>query len=219
MLHVGCWTFKTARLSPALALLATVALLTTGCKKREAFELIQPQATPAASAELQKYWSIPEFTLIERSGQPLRSSDLAGKVWVADFFYSSCPGPCPALTSRFSEVQTALGDASGVKLVSITVDPVKDTTDVLKIYADKFKAGPNWYFCTGEKEAVIKLAHDGFKLPIAEGEATPDAGPITHSTRLILIDQTGMVRGFYEGTTEEGVRDIVRDIHRLLEEK
>lgn len=201
------------------ALLGAAGLLVAGCEKRDAIEIIQPQSAPGASAELQKYWPIPEFTLTERSGQPLRSSDLAGKVWVADFFYSSCPGPCPALTSRFSEVQKALGGAPDVKLVSITVDPVKDTTDVLQIYADRFKAGPNWYFCTGDKEAIVKLAHDGFKLPIAEGVATPEAGPITHSTRLILVDKTGTARGFYEGTTEEGVRDIVRDIHRLLEEK
>jgi protein SCO1/2 len=200
------------------ALFGAACLLITGCKKSEPFELIQPMATPAASAELPKYWSIPEFSLTERSGQPLRSSDLAGKVWVADFFYTSCPGPCPALTSRFSDVQNALGNASGVRLVSISVDPGKDTPDVLKVYADRFKAGPNWFFCTGEKEAIIKLAHDGFKLPVAEG-GSPEAGPITHTTRLVLVDKTGTARGFYEGTTEEGVRDIVRDIHRLLEEK
>ena len=199
------------------ALLAVAGLLVAGCEKREAFEMIQPQGTPAASAELQKYWPIPEFTLTERSGQPLHSSDLTGKVWVADFFYTSCPGPCPALTSRFSEVQKALGDASEVRLVSISVDPAKDTPDVLKVYADRFKAGPNWYFCTGDKDAIAKLAHDGFKLPIAEG--TPESGPITHTTRLILVDKTGTARGFYEGTTEEGVRDIVRDIRRLLDEK
>jgi len=112
---------------------------------------------------------------------------------------------------------TSLGDSSDVKLVSISVDPVKDTPDVLKVYADRFKAGPNWYFCTGDKDAIVKLAHDGFKLPIAEG--TPESGPITHTTRLTLVDKTGTARGFYEGTSEEGVRDIVRDIHRLLEEK
>jgi protein SCO1/2 len=201
----------------SIGFLSAACLFVAGCGKPDAIEMIQPQATPGASAELPKYWSIPEFTLTERSGQPLHSTDLTGKVWVADFFYSSCPGPCPALTSRFSEVQKALGGTPDVKLVSISVDPAKDTTDVLKVYADRFKAGPNWFFCTGDKEAIIKLAHDGFKLPIAEG--TPESGPITHTTRLILVDKTGTARGFYEGTTEEGVRDIVRDIHRLLEEK
>jgi len=75
----------------------------------------------------------------------------------------------------------------------------------------------NWFFCTGEKDAIYKLAHDGFKLPIAEG--TPEAGPVIHTTRLILVDKSGTVRGFYEGTTADGVRDLVRDLRRLLEEK
>jgi protein SCO1/2 len=200
-----------------LALLAS-AILFAGCEKRAAVvEILQPSATP--STGLQKYWAIPEFTVTERSGQPLHLADLAGKVWVADFFYTTCPGPCPALTSRFSKVQEALGNTSDVRLVSISVDPEKDTTDVLKAYADRFKAGPNWYFCTGDKAAIFQLAHDGFKLPIAEGNGTPESGPVTHTTRLILVDKTGSVRGFYEGGTDDSVNEIVRDIHRLLEEK
>ncbi|WP_348547498.1 SCO family protein [Chthoniobacter sp.] len=191
-----------------------VALLFAACEKREAIEMLQPPATPAV---LQKYWALPDFNLTERSGQPLRLADLAGKVWVADFFYSSCPGPCPALTSNLSDVQKALGSAPDVRLVSISVDPEKDTTEVLKAYAERFKAGPGWFFCTGERDAIYQLAHDGFKLPIAAG--TPETGPVTHTTRLILVDQTGMVRGFYEGATKEGVSDLVRDIKKLLEEK
>ena len=195
--------------------LAGVIVLLAACEKRDAVEVLQPPATP--SSALQKYWALPDFNLTERSGQPLRLSDLAGKVWVADFFYSTCPGPCPALTSHLSEVQKALGSSPDVRLVSVSVDPEKDTPDVLKIYAERFKAGEGWFFCTGGKDAIYKLAHDGFKLPIAEG--TAEAGPIIHTTRLVLVDRSGTVRGFYEGTTEDGVRDLIRDIRRLLEEK
>ena len=196
----------------ALGLLAGLA----GCRRQQAaFEMLQPPA--ATPAGLQKYWALPDFTLTERSGQPLRLSDLAGKVWVADFFYTTCPGPCPMLTSHLSEVQKALGSAPEVRLVSISVDPAKDTTDVLKVYATRFQAGENWLFCTGEKDAIYNLAHDGFKLPIAA--ATAESAPIIHTTRLILVDQTGTVRGFYEGATDAGLQDLVRDIRRLLEEK
>jgi protein SCO1/2 len=190
------------------------AMLFVGCGKQDAVVILQPQATPA---ELQKYWAVPDFSLIERSGKALGLADLTGKVWVADFFYTSCPGPCPALQSRFTEVQKALGPLPDVRFVSISVDPEKDNTEVLKDYAKRFNAGPDWLFCTGERDTVYNLAHDGFKLPIAGG--TPEAGPVTHTTRLILIDRTGMVRGFYEGTTDEGVQNIVRDIRRLLAEK
>ncbi len=197
------------------AVLLGAALVLAGCKKNEpAAELLQPPATPAVLA---KHWTLPDFTLTERSGQPLRRADLAGKVWVADFFYTTCPGPCPMLSSRLSAVQAALGDAPDVRLVSISVDPVKDTPAVLQQYAEKFKAGERWLFCTGDKDAIYDLARAGFKLPIADAPAK--GGLITHSTRLILVDQTGTVRGFYEGGTEASVQEIVRDIARLRAEK
>lgn len=189
------------------------ALFLAGCGKREAAEIFQPPATPA----LQKYWSLPDFTLTQSDGQPLSLADLKGKVWVADFFYTSCPGPCPLLTSKVGEVQKALGTNPDVRLVSISVDPEKDTPEALQAYAKRFNAGPHWSFCTGDKPAIIALAHDGFKLPIAEG--TPESGPVTHSTRMVLVDRTGAVRGFYEGTSEEGVQALVHDAGQLLEEK
>lgn len=202
-----------SRLFPALLLGA--ALLVGGCKKNDAaFEMLQ---VPSMPASLAKHWPLPDFSLTERSGQPLRLADLAGKVWVADFFYTTCPGPCPMLSSRLSDVQKALGEEPGARLVSISVDPEKDTPEVLKIYAEKFKASERWFFCTGPKDAIYSLARDGFKLPIADAPA--EGGMIAHSTRLILVDQTGHVRGFYEGGTEASVGELVRDIRRLLEEK
>lgn len=198
----------------AFALLGATLFLPACGKQSDAVVILQPQA---ASATLQKYWAVPDFSLTERSGKPLGLADLTGKVWVADFFYTSCPGPCPALQSRFTEVQKALGPLPDVRFVSISVDPEKDTTDVLDVYAKRFHAGPQWFFCTGERDVIFKLAHDGFKLPIAGG--TPEAGPVTHTTRLVLVDRNGTVRGFYEGSTDEGVKNIVGDIHRLLEEK
>jgi len=202
-----------SRLFPALLL--GVALLVGGCKKNDAaFEMLQVPATPAPLA---KHWPLPDFSLTERSGQPLRLADLAGKVWVADFFYTTCPGPCPMLSSRLSDVQKALGEEPGARLVSISVDPEKDTPAVLKVYAEKFQASERWLFCTGPKEVIYSLARDGFKLPIAD--APTEGGMISHSTRLILVDQTGHVRGFYEGGTESSAQELVRDIRRLLEEK
>jgi protein SCO1/2 len=189
-------------------------LLLAACQKRDAaFEVLQRPAP----ATLAKHWMLPDFVLTERSGQTVHLADFAGKVWIADFFYTTCPGPCPMLTSRFSDVQKALGDEPNVRLVSISVDPEKDTTDVLKIYAERFKASARWLFLTGQKDAIYSLARDGFKLPIAE--ATAEGAPITHTTRLILVDKTGVVRGFYEGGNESGVQELIRDIHRLLDEK
>ena len=198
-----------------LLFIAFCAALAGGCKKDEqAFEMMQP---PTAPVTLQKYWSVPDFALTERSGQTVKLADFAGKVWVADFFYTTCPGPCPMMSSRLSDVQKELGAEPNLRLVSISTDPEKDTPDVLKLYAGKFKAADRWLFFTGRKADIYSLARDGFKLPIAE-PASP-GGQIIHSTRLILIDKTGTVRGFYEATGETGVRDLIRDIRKLLEEK
>ena len=186
-----------------------------GCRKKEdAFEMMTPPATPAT---LPRHWSVPDFALTERTGQTVKLADFAGQVWVADFFYTTCPGPCPTMSSRLSEVQKQLGTDPRLRLVSISIDPEKDTPAVLKLYAEKFHATDRWLFLTGPKAGIYRLARDGFKLPLAE-PATPGA-QIIHSTRLVLIDQSGTVRGFYEATTETGVRDLIRDIRTLLEEK
>ena len=176
--------------------------------------MMTPPATPAA---LPRHWSVPDFALTERTGQTVKLADFAGQVWVADFFYTTCPGPCPMMTSRLSEVQKQLGTDPRLRLVSISIDPEKDTPAVLKLYAEKFQATDRWLFLTGPKADIYSLARDGFKLPLAE-PATPGA-QIIHSTRLILIDQTGTIRGFYEATGETGVRDLIRDIRKLLQAK
>jgi cytochrome oxidase Cu insertion factor (SCO1/SenC/PrrC family) len=208
---------NTAILPRCISIFAAVlaVALVGGCKRNEqAFEIMQPPTTPAA---LQPYWKVPEFSLTERSGQPLKLDDLAGKVWVADFFYTTCPGPCPMLSSRLSDVQKALGKEADLRLVSISTDPEKDTPDVLKLYAEKFQANDRWFFLTGDKHGIFGLAREGFKLPIAD--AASPGEQMTHSTRLILVDRTGMIRGFYEATDEASTGNLVRDIRKLLEEK
>lgn len=165
---------------------------------------------------LPKYWTIPDFKLTERSGAPFESASLQGKVWVADFFFASCPGVCPALNARMAELHKTFAGEDGVRFVSITTDPQKDTPAVLQEYASRFNADARWLFLTGEKDAIWQLSRDGFKLAVAESPGERE--PITHSTRLVLIDKNGTTRGFYEGIGEEGAARIVADIRRLLAE-
>ncbi len=170
-----------------------------------------------ASERLQPLWVLPEFSLTERSGEAITLADLKGKVWVADFFYTTCPGPCPMLTSRLSTLQQRLGGETDVRLVSISTDPEKDTPEVLKLYAQKFGASERWLFLTGEKAKIFDLANKGFKLTVVADPV--DAGspePITHSTKLALVDREGIMRGFYEGTNESSVEQLLRDIRTLL---
>src|SRR5690606_30463241 len=136
------------------------------------------------NADLQRYWQLPDFSLTERSGRAVSLEDLKGKVWVADFFYSTCPGPCPMMTSRLSEIHKKLAADENVRVVSITTDPQKDTPEILQAYAKNFGASDRWLFLTGEKGAIFTLAEKGFKLSVTEDPGAPE--PIIHSTKLVL---------------------------------
>lgn len=195
----------------ALLLLPLLAL--AGCKEQAPFEML---ATPPP-ATLQKLWQLPDFSLTERSGKTMSLADLAGKVWVADFFYTTCPGPCPMMTSRLSALEEKLAGKTDVRLVSISLDPEKDSPDVLREYADRFKAGADWLFFTGEKATIRTLAEKGFKLAVAEERNSPE--PIVHSTKLVLVDRAGWVRGLYEGVGEDQTARMIADIERLLAEQ
>src|SRR6267142_2384527 len=112
------------------------------------------------------YGSVPAFQLVNQNGQPFGSGQLAGKIWIADFIYTTCPGPCPMISSRMSELQKPL-EKSDVHLVSFSVDPEKDTPQVLRGYADKLQADPaRWDFVTGRKGAIYKVSHDCCKLAV-----------------------------------------------------
>lgn len=172
---------------------------------------------PPPEQGLQKLWQVPEFTLTESNAKPFTRADLAGKVWVADFFYTSCPGPCPMLSSRLSALHERLRNNDGVRFVSISLDPVKDTPEVLQQYATRFNASAHWSFCTGDKAAIYDLVMRGFKLAAVEERNNPE--PITHSTKLVLVDRDGWVRGFYEGVGDDQNAKLAADIGHLLREK
>jgi protein SCO1/2 len=172
---------------------------------------------PPARSDLARHWQVPDFCLTERSGGTVSLSGLKGKVWVADFFYTSCPGPCPMMTSRLSEIHKATRGRDGVVMVSISTDPSKDTPEVLKQYAEKFGADQRWLFLTGDKDAIFNLANKGFKLSVTE-EGGTEAEPVTHSTKLVLVDKNGTIRGFYEGTSKDDIQQIESAISRLEKE-
>jgi protein SCO1/2 len=177
---------------------------------------MEPPPGSEPVAVLPKHWALPDFSLVERSGRTYALADLRGKVWVADFFYTTCPGPCPMMSSRLSALQERLGARPNVLLVSVSTDPAKDTPEVLASYAERFKAGANWLFFTGEKEEIFQLANKGFKLSVVEERNNPE--PITHSTKLVLVDREGFVRGFYEGIGEDQTERLLADIERLCGE-
>ncbi|HEY2713505.1 MAG TPA: SCO family protein [Chthoniobacterales bacterium] len=174
----------------------------------------QVEVERLASHQLQKYGVVPPFQLTDQNGQPFGSEQLRGRIWIADFIYTGCPGPCPMISSRMSETQKPL-EETDVMLVSFSVDPQRDTPEVLRQYAAKLNAIPTrWKFLTGDKSAIYRLAQFGFKLAASEG----DAGPI-HSTRLVLIDRAGVIRGYYDATDADGITRLLADTHHLLQQQ
>jgi len=110
------------------------------------------------------YGRVPSFQLVNQNGQSFGSTQLAGKIWIADFIYTTCPGPCPMISTRMSELQKPL-EKTDVHLVSFSVDPEKDKPEVLRGYAEKLHADPKrWDFLTGPKSTIYDLSHNGFKL-------------------------------------------------------
>ena len=160
------------------------------------------------------YGSVPEFTLINQDGKNFGSPDLRGKIWIADFIYTMCPGPCPMISSRMSELQKPL-EKTDVHLVSFSVDPAKDTPQVLRSYAEKLQAEPGrWDFLTGPQSTIYNLSRDGFKLAVGEEKGVP-----VHSTRMILVDRHGEIRGYYDAAEADAVTKLVADTTHLLREQ
>lgn len=159
---------------------------------------------------------VPAFSLTERSGDTVTKSDLLGKVWVADFIFARCPGPCPKLSARMSAIQRSLKDRAGdVRLVSFSVDPINDTPAALRHYAKRFKADASmWLFLTGtDRDAVYNLIVNGFLLPvIPAGEDEP----LAHSNYFVVVDRLGNIRAYHDGLESGATGRILQDINQLL---
>jgi protein SCO1/2 len=165
----------------------------------------------------------PAFTLTNRDGRTVRLQDLAGHPWIADFIFTRCPASCPLMTARMARLNRELPDDLAVRLVSISVDPEHDTPQVLQRYAESYKAPARWLFLTGGKDEMYRLSRQGFKLgidippPPAPGAPAPE--PILHSTRFVLVDGQGRIRGYYDGFDKESVAKLKDDVRTLAEER
>lgn len=162
--------------------------------------------------------AIPDFTFIERSGQAVRRADLRGSIWVADFVFTRCRSICPIMTTRMMEIQSALKDDDPVRLVSVTVDPVHDTPEVLSEFALRYGADSNrWLFLTGDQDAIYGWIRSGFHLTADDDAGTSGADePFVHSPNLVLIDPDLRIRGYYDATDSEAVDRLVTDLATLV---
>ncbi len=160
------------------------------------------------------YHHIPAFSFLNQDAKEINSKALDGKIYVADFFFTSCPSICPLMTKQLTRVQQAFASDSVVKIISFTVDPETDTSTVLKNYAAKYSANlKQWTFCTGDKQKIYRLGQKGFLL--VEPEYRNDTIDFLHSDKLVLVDQSSRIRGFYSGTDSSEVNLLINDIKLL----
>jgi protein SCO1/2 len=163
---------------------------------------------------------VPNFNLVERSGSAISLSDLSGKVWVADFIFTHCAGPCPLLSLQMGALQEPLKELEDVRLVSISVDPERDTPEVLEAYSRRYNADPEkWLFLTGEKADIYQLIRKGFQVTVDNTPEDEASDQIMHSLRFALVDRKGQVRAYYTGSDSDLADRLVPDVKRLLQEK
>jgi protein SCO1/2 len=193
--------------------IATLALVGTGALlyNREKEEL--PAGKEAAL--LADYGVVPPVELTERSGRKVSLGDLRGRIWVVDFIFTNCAGTCQMMSSKLSDLQKSLRKAGNVSLVSISVDPKRDSLQQLNAFAEKYSADPDrWLFLTGKDSVVQDLAKNTFMLAVQEGTA-PDE-QIIHSTRFVLVDAQGHIRGYYNSMENESHQKLLTDIGILM---
>lgn len=155
---------------------------------------------------------VPPFALTAENGEAFHSSELAGQVWVADFFFTTCNGPCPRMSVQMRQIQESTRDLSDVRLVSFTIDPATDTPDVLAAYARRYKADTGrWRFLTGSPQDLRLLSYETFHLAEV-------GGALEHSSRFALVDRKGRIRAYYDTAATNAIPQIIADILKLRKE-
>src|SRR5689334_3852854 len=163
-------------------------------------------------------FSVPSFSFTNQDNQSLTSEFVKDKIWVADYFFTKCTSICPKLTTHLQKVEDAFKQDYGVKIISFTVDPDRDSPDVLKTYAAAYHANSSqWQFVTGEKKDLYAFARKGLFIIATDGDGGPD--DFIHSEKLVLIDKNQHIRGYYDGTSDNEVDQLIKDITRLKREK
>jgi protein SCO1 len=165
-------------------------------------------------------YPLPEFVLTNQDNHRMSLADLRGQVWVGDIVFTRCAGPCPIMTGKLSGLQKDLFKGDAVKFVTLTTDPEFDSPEMMKRFGERFNADfKKWYFLTGDKKQIARLAVDGMKLVAIEKspqERENDADLFIHSTRFVVVDKNGIVRASFDSTEPETPAKLVKAVHQLL---
>jgi protein SCO1 len=170
-------------------------------------------------SDLPHLFEVPNARLVAETGKPVQLADNRGYVTVYDFIFTNCAGACPIMSGALRRITTKLPKDRPVRFVSISVDPARDTPAVLADYARKVRNDDRWTFLTGDRDTIIHLSVDGFKLA-AGGSATPAPGaePLLHSEKFAIADKDGWIREYYGALEDDAVDHVVRSVKDLAAE-
>jgi len=176
-------------------------------------------------SEMAEIGAVPSYTFTNHNGETVTNDTYKGKVYVVEFFFTTCPSICPIMNRNMVKIQNKYYGNPNVGFASFSIDPATDTQEVLKKYAEKYKiTSSNWHLMTGDKDKIYELANTGFNLYVGENEEVE--GGFEHSGFFALIDQEGNIRSrldendnpviYYDGLDDKGVQMIIEDIKKLL---
>ena len=163
---------------------------------------------------------VPDFAFRNQEGKLITAKDLAGKVYVAEYFFTTCKGICPKLNNNMKKLAADFAGEPGIRFCSYTVDPETDSVARMKWYADSLGADPNkWFFLTGSKDSLYHLARNGYLLDDPKNNAININEQFLHTQFLALVDKGGRVRKIYDGLKKDELDELEKDIATLLKEK
>jgi len=163
------------------------------------------------------YQTIPKFKFVNQYGDSISNKNLDGKIYVADFFFTTCPSICPQMARNMLKVYGTYKNSADVRILSHSIDPKHDSVPVLKKYADKLGvSGNTWWFLQGKKEDVYSIAEKSYLVAVKQDSSA--AGGYVHQGYFVLVDQQKRVRGAYDGTDAKQVDQLIADIKTLQAE-
>lgn len=178
---------------------------------------VNPELVDSTVQYKSKYHTIADFSFINQNGKIITQKDYEGKIYVADFFFTTCGSICPKMTTNLSDIQKAFANNPKVKLLSHTVFPETDSVPVLKAYAKKHQVDDNkWNLVTGDKKEIYTMARKSY-LAVKLGKPS-ELYDMVHTENFVLVDTKRRVRGFYDGTNKEDMERLIEDITFLSNE-
>jgi protein SCO1 len=199
-----------------------VLFLTTACGKKQ-LPIMGERAIDIKMVDGKEvvdtvYKSVPDFTFINQDGAIITQDVVKNKIYVADFFFVTCPTICPRMKKNLLTIYNAYKGNNNIVFLSHTIDPEHDTVAVLKDFATRLGAdSKQWHFLTGNRDSIYEIATHGYYATALLDSTEP--GGYVHSGGLILVDKYRRVRGIYDGTSAKDAEVLIKDIEILLDEK